>query len=340
MYLNFWLAMLVAILLVQLRFNLYKKHISWLIAPIYLLGIYFVALLANNSLRGAVVMLAEAEMSGLGVSSGESTTGGWLSSIAQFYQERSNPVLLLIVTASSIEFCAFLAAAINSQASKDTPATGLMSRWWATVVAIIGAPLIAYSLAMMDASIGRGFIGLRSEESSSVQQLDNVSYSLSPLVAVYGAPAYWLKMSGEPDYRLTENAFSWSPHYPSRSLITMDDFARDMSPWFLLCALITLCASLQQRKKPEVKPKTILQLLKSESLSKPIIKYENFRNLPWRSKYLVVGTAIAIVLTGFSLLLQILFYNLMLLLGGGWLLIPVVILFLLIAFIFRVLKRK
>lgn len=340
MYLSFLLALSLAILLGQLRFNLYQRRVGWFLLPVYIVGIVIVAVLMDDSLRYAFIAIEEAKMSGIGMTSaGDIKVESWLTWLGSVYRKSGNFVLLVVAVAIGIELCACVTAAMNSNTSKGPAITGFMSYWWATVIAIIGAPLIAYSVAKMDGSSERGFIGMRSDESSSAQNWDNVSYTLSPLFAIYGAPAYQLGLSGEPEYP-ADSRFDWSPHYPSRQSVTLSDFARDTSAWFILCALVALAATVRRRKNFTAEPKNIRQLLIGEPSPRAALTYGNFRYLPWRGKYLVVSTIITLIFTGIALLLQLLFYGLIAFFYGGWLLIPAIIFFLIIAQIFRLFTKK
>lgn len=344
MYLYFLLTLLLAILVGQLRFNLYRRQVSWLLAPVYIVGVAIVAVLGavlvDSSLRDVLISIAEAKANGIGLTlTGDYKSESWLTWLAGVYRDNGNVVLLFVALAIGIELCAYAAAAINSHTSEDSATTGVMSYWWATVIAIIGAPLIAYSVAMMDSSSTRGFVGMRSDESSTAQNWDNVSYTLSPLFALYGAPAYQLGLSGEPESS-TGNRFSWSPHHPSARSISLNDFARDTSAWLILCAFVALAATARRRKNFADEPKNIRQLLTGEPTLKEALTYGKFRYLPWRGKYLVVGTIIALIFTGFALLLQLLLYGFMAFFYGGWLLIPVIIFLFIIAQIFRLFTKK
>lgn len=340
MYLYFFLALLLAILLGQLRFNLYQRRVSWLLLPIYIVGIFIVAVLVDSSMQYAIQAVAEAKVSGIGLTStGDFKAESWLTWLGSVYRKNGNFVLLFVAVALSIELCACVAAAMDSNTSKDPAITGFMSYWWATVIAIIGAPLIAYSVAKMDGSSERGFIGMRSDESSSVQHWDNVSYTLSPLFAIYGAPAYRLGLSGEPESPAA-NRFIWSPHYPSRQSISLNDFARDTSAWLILCGLVALAARKRQRKSPAAESENIRQLLTGEPTFKEALTYVKFNYLPWRGKFLMVGTIVVLIFTCVALLLQLLFYGFMAFFYGGFLVIPIIILFCILAGVFRLFRKK
>lgn len=338
MYLYFLLALLLSFLLGQLRFNLYERKISWLLAPIYILGTATVAVLVENSMLDTIYTIAEAQVSGTGLTpEGNFKGDSWITWLAHFYQDQGNFVLLFAAVTIAIELCACIAAAINSSTSNDSTATGVMSYWWATVIAIIGAPLIAYSLAMMDASAERGFIGLRSDESSSSQNWDNVSYTLTPLFAMYGAPAYWLKLSGEPEYP-SRKRFNWSPHYPSGQ--SMHNFARDTPPWLILCALVTLVTTVRARKYSIAERKNIFQILTGQNGIKQALTGKALREMPWRGKYFFASTLIVLIFTGFTLLLQVLLYITIGFFYGGWLIIPAIIFFYVAARVFRMFMKK
>lgn len=340
MYFYFLLALLLAVLLGQLRFNLYQRQVSWLFAPVYMVGIAIVAVLVDSSMRDAMLAIAEAKVSGVGLTAtGDFKGESWLTWLARIYRDIGNFVLLFVAVAIGIELCACVAAAINSHTSKGSATTGVMSYWWATVIAIIGAPLVAYSVAMTDSSAERGVIGMRSDESSSVQNWDNVSYTLSPLFAIYGAPAYRLGLSGEPESPATDR-FIWSPHYPSRQSISLNDFARDTFAWLILCALVALAAKKRQRKNSTTESQNIRQLLTGEPTFKEALTYGAFRYLPWRGKYFVVSTIIALIFMAFALLLQLLFYGLMAFFYGGFLVIPVIIFGVILVAVFRMFTKK
>ncbi|MDZ4263407.1 MAG: hypothetical protein U1B30_13895, partial [Pseudomonadota bacterium] len=308
--------------------------------PIYIVGIFIVAVLVDSSMRDAIQAVAEAKVSGIGLTAtGNFKAESWLTWLGSVYRDSGNFVLLFAAVAIFIEFSACIAAAINSHTSKDSAGTGFMSYWWATVIAIIGAPLMAYSVAKIDGSSERGFIGMRSDESSSVQHWDNVSYTLSPLFALYGAPTYQLGLSGEPESPAADR-FIWSPHYPSRQSISLNDFARDTFAWLILCALVALAAKQRQRKKSAAEPENIRQLLTGEPTLKEALTYGKFHYLPWRGKYFLVGTIIALVFTGLALLLQLLFYGIIAFFYGGFLVIPVIIFFFILVGIFRKFTKK
>lgn len=228
-----------------------------------------------------------------------------------------NPLLLLVILFVIVEVCAYFIPGTISffDRKNDAGNRGLMSIWWANVIVFLVAPAIVFNVANYHPTSERG--------------LDVVSSNLTPVLAVYGAPAYWLRLYMASDSTiLAPNELHFSPRYPPT---TMRDFGCDSLPWFLLCVFMTLVSCLNPYRRGN--DYNLTQLFFGSLRLKERIQIYTLWLLPWRGKYLLAYFLCGAILAGFALLLQLLRYAGIAFFHGGFLLvIPALILWVFLAF--------
>lgn len=284
----FWIAFLVMILASSLRFKVYtttqKRH---------LLSAYFLSLLATilfrTAMRDTAISNTERILAGI-----EFSDNDWsvLSPLIGLYTN-SNPIIFLAGLILCLELITFIFAAAYKRSIKKTDnhsaLTGSMSRWWANVILLIGAPALLY--------------GLLSYSDASERSPTHFSFIFFPVVAAYGAPACQLIL-WQPTLFNTANT-----KCPSKGQINLNRFSNELAPWFLMCILLTLASCIKAQSTPQLNPITLQKhFLGNKSWGK-YLHIANLTQLPWRGKCLLVVFLLSVVLALVPILLEELFYG-------------------------------
>ena len=293
---HFWISLFLMIYAGTLRFDIYQKnkHALWLI--LYAAVIFIAAALFNSSLRQVSLNIAEAK----------------LGNPSALVIDTFDPVILISHVYSSYDFILWLfsviflleACAVISAKLAHTilgkKFIGSFARWWANAIILIAVPALSFALASMG--------------SSHKHELTNIAYTLTPLHATYGAPAYLSQLRPLQTSTKEPETFAWSAHYPHYYQATLLDFSRDTAPWFLLCLIITFLAMFKPINvtNKNIKKTTLRALFLGDARWSTLLKKSTLRQLPWRGKYLLAYLSAIFFLVSLAIICNILFYALIL----------------------------
>jgi hypothetical protein len=326
---SLWIGIFFFILLCHLRFRAYahqdrtfSSRRRWLFMAGYILLALIPALLfvwaADAGMRELSLISTEAALNFGGTSTNR------LAIVAQLYFEHANPLLLLIGALAAAEVIVILsrifaksdrAATSNTIESHETSrrqADSFRNYGLATLLAFFAGPILGFSLASLDSNDEHIFS--HQQDSGSM----SISYIISPILALYAAPAHWLDMSATHQYRQRGDTFFWSPSYPSNKPLTLTNLADDSAPWLILCLIITVAATVKGRERLSGSPPSVRQLLVGELDWRDAWRSRHWHALPWRGRLLYGTSASVFGLALIATILQRLPYDLTAFSYGGW----------------------
>ena len=313
----FWIAVLVMIFASSLRFKVYTTTQKWHLLSAYIL-IFLAAILFKTAMRESAISNTERILSGL-----EFSDNDWsvLSPLTGLYSN-SNPIIFLVSLILGLELITFIFATVYKRSIKKTKnhsaLTGSMSRWWANVILLMGAPALIY--------------GLLSYSDATERSPTHFSFTFFPVVAAYGAPTCQLIL-WQPTLFNTANT-----QCPTKGQINLNRFSNEVAPWFIMCILLTL-ASCTKIQSTQPNPITLQKHFLGNKSWSEYLHIANLMQLPWRGKFLLVFFLLSLVLALVTIVLDMLFHGFMALLYNLFWIAPL-ILITLIFLIFRKLSKK
>jgi hypothetical protein len=245
MELLIWPSAALFILAVILRSGKRRDGIDWVSRGLLLLIATTICLLFDRWIRIAALNAAEA------AASSGSPANSFAIDIRSHYQAVLLPLYIVIV-AITIDVLARLTRRYIVARSDHRGGIAIRDLS-ASLLLFVAVPALPYAWAANFASSG-SILG------------DAARDVLMPVIATYGAPAYWLQVAtidGWAWQRLAEANWPWNPGYRNDSYLSFYSFLTDCLPWITLTLLMSFITLARREVIPHksfseyfVKPKS------------------------------------------------------------------------------------
>jgi hypothetical protein len=274
-----------------LRFKIYTALRKWYLFAAYAVCLIAIVIKLDWSMWTVRVHYANSALDGI-----EASSNTWLLIVANFYANYDPFIKLffLVLTLELVSFFNFMVSRFYAnKAGNHLVLVGVMTHWWANIILFMGAPALLY-----------GLMGLNDVTEKSLM---SINYCLSPIVAVYGTPAYLLGIHPAP------SDYLWNSNYPLQS-IDLDNFNQDAAPWFIFCFLMTIAHYLvYRRQQAKIESISLRELFIGDLRWRECLYLHNIKRLPWRGMLILAFVAVCLVLTCIAIIVNFIFYGIILL---------------------------
>lgn len=273
-----WSMLAVALLGVIVRVSTSQPRGNWKGRGLLLVSAIGVCVLVYFAVDDAVLMAAE-ESASTGQPMRE-TAATW---IGRRFDLILFPVYVAIVGVVIDLLARLLVRVLGSNALAASAGRSTALAACANLIVFVAAPGMLYAAAS------------QVTQSSSIMN-DAVGDAVMPIVATYGAPAYWLSeclgvcRSHRTVGRLAP--WAWNPGYRSGPRISRPDFLRDAAPWFTLSILLACIATLRRDLRAR-QPITFSGYFLQAGDPASGAYFKRFLRGPWRARVLLVFTCVA-----------------------------------------------
>jgi hypothetical protein len=229
-----WPALALLVFAVLLRTGKRRDRIDWRSRGALLLFSVVICVLLDRWIRISALSAAEAAAAaGVAVNS-------LPVDIAGRYQPVLLPLYIAIVAVLIDVFARLMPRGVENRVNNGDAVQVAFRDFLANALLFVGAPALLYAWTANFASSG-SILG------------DAARDVLMPIIAAYGAPAYWLQVLSTDSLawqRATDASWPWNPGYRADSTISLYRFLTDSLPWLTLAVSMTCLAVVRALKNP------------------------------------------------------------------------------------------